>query len=274
MRKNPLKTTSGILMIPAFILLCVPFTAAQVSQPRVPLRSPGWHPKDASWTRKNWTGDEEPFQKLRREIETARDLGDTELRRLYRHYESLAQKDPKNAVLQYAWAYSLYSFNEKLPNANAAAAAASLEAVKSRTFESTRLRFLLESRYFNPLKFAEEFGELGERLLTQEPDSRILMIWTNHYLRYSKSEKKRDRALTIARELVKRYPKDWDMHARLADTYDSRWIRTHNPEDVQNAIKEYKEVLRLYPNHPKKDFIKGTRIPNLEKAITAASPQK
>jgi tetratricopeptide (TPR) repeat protein len=272
MQNKITKSNNGVLIILGLLLLCAPITVAQVSQPSVPLKNPGWYPKDASWTRQTWTGDEEPFLRLRKEIETARDSGDTELQRLYRRYESLAQKNPKDPISQYAWAYSLYSFKEKLPNRYAASAAAALEATNSQTFEFTRARFLLEARYFAPLKFAEELGELGERLLTREPDSRILMIWTNYYLRYSTSEKKRDHALKIARELVSRYPKDWDMHARLADTYDSEWIRTHNPEDARNAIKEYKEVLRLFPNHPKKAFLLRTRIPNLEKGIASAKP--
>jgi len=95
-----------------------------------------------------------------------------------------------------------------------------------------------------------------QKALKFKPDDIMIM----KLISLAKEKKERDSAMVKAQEAVKKDPKDWKAHSRLASLY----LHDKHGRFIDEAEEEYRETIRLNPEVPDAykqlaeiDFYKG-----------------
>ena len=181
-----------LLLLCTALIPCVCFAVDKLI-PHKPIEydKNDWRPTNSAWTKEQWTGDEKPFRELRKHIEAIAEAG--EIEPLYIRYEKEALLKPKDALAQYAWAYSMFLTRNKVlaPKGKEfrlsewSPVTTALEVVPSpKTYEFALVRFLVESLTFSPIEPADDFNDLAARFMQVEPKSQRIREYRLIYLGY------------------------------------------------------------------------------------------
>lgn len=200
--------------------------------------------KAAYWTLEPWTGDNSVYVRARHEIETS----EIPLRLLEAKYEPAARAESKLPIAQFRWGYALKkNLANELPSGDAGEKDAAVfysltQAIDPRTYDYTRLRYLVSIR-------SRDLVRLGERLLKQDPkDNPVKMHLAEDYAfdvgKYGNPVSKA-RALVICRQLLQENPKNPRYYAVLGNLYEMSYTQNHNAKDATAAIAADQKYINL-----------------------------
>lgn len=211
----------------------------------------------SEWASEPWTGDDTPYQNIERDTDKA--LASTwSVGNLLEQASVLAQQKPTDPQAQFQWSYMArqvvlaepksYDYGSSLRAISVVLA----HADSPKTYSYARLRFLLERQ--NPA-----LTEVGERLLQRDSNDVSVKYHLSQYysaLFSERSQLNRDhavdpqlkqRALTLAEQIIAANPSDPDYRTALAAVYVSSFADKKNPQDASNAIAAYQQYLKLAP---------------------------
>ena len=198
------------------------------------------------WAKENWSGDDKPYTKVRKEVGAlygTRKLNDAELNR----YKQASFADPENALLRFKWAYYAYCLALLQPDISIgsgklAGVSQAFRFNKSPgSYQYTRLRFLVLSYLTNS---GPELRALGTCLLKRDSkDVPVKYRQVTHLSGGSSTEAAL--GLKYAQELVQTQPNEPAMYALLAFAYQNRWWGTHSESDANAAIANYKRYMSM-----------------------------
>jgi len=211
----------------------------------------------SEWANEPWTGDDTPYQNIERDTDKA--LASTwSIGNLLEQASVLAQQQPTDPQAQFRWSYMArqvvlaqpksYDYGSSLQAISVVLA----HADSPKTYSYARLRFLLGRQ--NPA-----LTEVGERLLQRNPnDVSVKYHLSDDYsaLFSERSQLNRDhavdpqlkqRALTLAEQVIAANPSDPDYRRALAAVYVSSFADKKNPQDATNALAAYQQYLKMAP---------------------------
>lgn len=127
---------------------------------------------------------------------------------------------------------------------------------KEKNYEKAVSEFELASNYnpsdsrtyfsigaaYKAMDKTDEAISAWQKALKFKPDDLMIM----RLISLAKEKKERDSAMVKAQETVKKNPKDWKAHSRLASLY----LHDKHGRFIDEAEGEYKEVIRLNPTVP------------------------
>ena len=208
-----------------------------------------WSPNEWAWTSEKWTGDGQPYLRMRQEIDQLITNGqnpDT----LALQYKALASKDSSNSQSQFRWGYAAYKTAAKpgaLPSLKLDGVEFALRRAKEpRNYEYTRLHFLVVAR----LTPYHQLKELGTRLLRHNPKDDEVKFYLVSILDPGLYNTEKQQALKLAQELARSQPKRASTYSLIGETYLKVWIKSKSQGDADKSIAAYQQFLRLAPpNH-------------------------
>lgn len=201
------------------------------------------------WATEQWTGNEKPFIKMKREIDEAvskKGLTRTTLEQ----YRKEAQEKPRDPAAQFRWGYALLQapkagmdFGSRYWRAYTPVISALAKAPSPRSYEYAKLRFLLMTLEYQhaPLK------NIGERLLRRDPQDVMVKSYLVRYLASSDSPPERKRALTYAQGIVKTNPKWLGGYSALGFVYMQNLFLYGDLSSADKAVNAYQQYLKLIP---------------------------
>jgi tetratricopeptide (TPR) repeat protein len=127
---------------------------------------------------------------------------------------------------------------------------------KEKNYEKAASEFELASKYnpsdsrtyfsigaaYKAMDKTDEAISAWQKALKFKPDDLMIM----KLISLAKEKKERDSAMVKAQEAVKKDPKDWKAHSRLASLY----LHDKHGRFIDEAEAEYKEAIRLNPEVP------------------------
>ena len=127
---------------------------------------------------------------------------------------------------------------------------------KEKNYEKAASEFELASKYnpsdsrtyfsigaaYKAMDKIDEAISAWQKALKFKPDDLMIM----KLISLAKEKKERDSAMVKAQEAVKKDPKDWKAHSRLASLY----LHDKHGRFIDEAEAEYKEAIRLNPEVP------------------------
>jgi len=204
-----------------------------------------------SWRHETWTGDDKPYQNVRRTIDAAIAIGKSP-ERVVLQYEAEAGKNKKSSLEQFRWAYALWKIGlrgatseqrEADDNNNRGAFFALAKIASPNTYNYARLRYLVSYS-------SGEQTMLGERLLQrdasdQEVKAHLALDYTTPGLEPFNSKAK-TRGIELAKDLIQSEPKEPRNYAILAEVYyTAYYINGHHRQDASATIAALRKYLTL-----------------------------
>ncbi len=243
------KTTCALVSVSVLFLLAVGCSTQPATSPVKP-GSP-LSPPDTSWKKEAWSGSDQPYAAIRKEINKAgKGTGDLVLR-----YKSAAQKNPKDPVAAYRWGYAYYvaaTHNPSLLRSKTMQEVLEfLRAVPSpRSYEFARLRFLLEGNGDEPGAYLKE---VGKRLLARRSKDNQVKFTLVRLLNPGLYLEDRKLALAYGQDLMAAMPDKPNVYNLMGDIYMRIYVQTKDPSARDKAIAAYEKYLALAPpNFPRK----------------------
>lgn len=215
------------------------------------------------WTREQWTGNDEPYRRVRQEIDSAIKKGENPDAVLLR-YQEQALKRLSNTKAVFGWGYAAYRANA-LAHDGKSRIGYSLDALAQppspHSYEYDRLRFWMESQD----AAWYQLNGLGQRLLKREPNSYTIRYYVILNLTDSRDYVDRplsrviadmQKAIPLAQTLVAAHPKEPSAYSLLAQASYSLWRLTNNQSDGDRATSAWQQYLKMVPaNDPGRSFI-------------------
>lgn len=212
----------------------------------------GINPSSA-WAKEPWTGDDAPYQRIQQDDDASL-AEDQSVSSLLEQASVSARQNPTDPQAQFRWSYLAQQVILAQPpsydpdEANEAIGMVLARADYPKTYRYARLRFLVTRE-------EPDLTALGERLLQRDPnDAPVKYRLSEDYsaLFSERSQqthevdpKLKQRALSLAEQLIAANPSNFHYHGALAAVYASSWTDHKNPEDAVKAIAAYQEFLRL-----------------------------
>ena len=201
------------------------------------------------WSTGAWVGSEKPFRDIRNGILKRVATGE-DPNRLEKTYGEQARKYPFSPVDQFRWAYAAYVAATKVQpfdeNKVQPALTGMERAISPRTYEYTRLRFLLASRA-RLFEEREDLLVVGKRLWERQPKDREVLA-RYRYLLSASSYADRELGVKLSQQWVRDEPKSVSARANLGDAWRGLWFHTRKKEHRLAAIKVLKEQMEMSPN--------------------------
>ncbi len=215
----------------------------------------GW-----AWAAQPWTGDDKPYQQIRKNIYNEIASGQN-AEELLARYKAQAEAKPADPQAQFAWAYAalrLSAFPGRqdtkvdltgLPDALAG-------APYPRTYDYARIRFLAQAS----LRPMGQLEELGKRLAQRDPADVPVKFRLIQVLRQIPSPPENAQAVRLAEEFVKSDPQQLIYRATLANVYEDAFVDFGSKKSSgDKAIAAYQEYLRLAsPDDPNREGVERT----------------
>lgn len=198
-----------------------------------------------SWTSENWTGNDAEYRIIRADIEAQQSQGTLDLPTLEK-YKTLWEQDRNSPTELFRWAYA--SFRATQQNSPVAQKQMILpdafgEVPSPHAYEFSRLRFLVDAHYFPH----SQLQDLGERLLRHTADDYDVSYYLISCYKPWESTVEKEKALKLAQNLVRKNPTRPGPYSALGSVYFGLWFVNHHQQDGDDAIKAYREYLRIAP---------------------------
>jgi len=207
------------------------------------------------WTKDPLNGDDAPFKQIRTEID-AQIAKSKDKTALAQTYKNAALKTPKDAKVQFRWAYAAYlasnhwQVNVRKTHALCGIYAAMGIPENPQSFEYTRLRFFI-GRLDSIYSGRKEMNELGIRLLDkaskEDFDLRFFGINALGAIINTKDQKVLHRCLNLTLDLQKDYPQRVEPISMLGDVYSANFTITKEPIAADKAFQYYHQYLSKAP---------------------------
>ncbi len=213
----------------------------------------GWE-----WAAQPWIGNDQPYQKIRTEIDQAVASGQPP-DMMIATYKAKADAAPKDPQAVFGWAYTAWristwsdEYQQKyndftdLPDALA-------NAPFPHTYNYARLRFLIQAQ----VRAMPQLQELGERLVKQDAKDVDVKYQLIKVLKKISSLPEYQEALHLAQDLVKAYPKEPLYYQVLGNIYDDIYSGfSFKKSDGDKAIAAYQKQLELMrPNDDQRESV-------------------
>ncbi len=229
---------AGISLV---LIVAVVAAFAQVSSsPTQKLNSPRW-----SWISENWTDNDAEYRTIRADIEAQQSQGTLILPTIER-YKGLWEQNPNSPTALFRWAYASFRATQQNPpilQKQMILPDAFGKVPSPRTYEYSRLRFLVNAHYFPH----SQLQALGERLLRHTANDYDVSYYLIDCYRPWESTVEKEKALTLAQSLVRANPTRSGPYSALGGVYFGLWSVNHQQHDGDDAIKSYREYLSLAP---------------------------
>lgn len=204
-----------------------------------------------TWLNAPWTGNDQPYQRLRSDIDQAISQGVNPFDLLKQRQKEL-DKTPGNFQTQFAYyctAYQAVTWPKRADDRGFDVLLlgnlfiAILRAPHPHTYNYARLAFLCGQYNFN----APNRKAIGLRLVQRDPNDYDAKYYTASILVSSPLPSDHALALNYADNLVTNYPRLPSPHGLAAYVHYQSWLRTKNKQDATEAISQYQQYLRLVP---------------------------
>lgn len=204
-----------------------------------------------AWTSQAWTGDDQPYQRIRSEIDQAI-AQKKNPDRLMQQYGLLAQKNPADPQAQFRWGCAAFAAAMQ-PSVSDIEGTGKLIGPRSaldhapspKTYEYNRLRYLMAA-YSSPVPHLKA---LGDRLLRRDPTDDVVLFFQGGILNYSQLPADRQRARAYAENYLRRFPKKPGPYSLLASIHYRDAFLNHSSIDADKAITAYRRYLELEPSN-------------------------
>lgn len=236
---------SVILTLLQLVAFAAPPTPAQVAQARQDLQI------YYSWINAPWTDNDQPYQRIRLNIDQAISQGANPFVLVKQRQKEL-EKAPQDFQAQFAYYHTAYQAVTWPKRADDRGfdvlllgnlSTAIIRAPHPHTYNYVRLEFLCGQYNFNNPKLKA----VGLRLVHRDPNDYDVKYYTNNILVVSPSPADHAIALKYANDLVKNYPKMASPHAMAGYIHYQSWLRTKNKQEADEAVSQYQQYLRLAP---------------------------
>ena len=214
--------------------------------PATKFNQPVFLPLDWTWSKASWTAPDAPYLNIRREIDTALTKKRLTPSLLVKH-EQLARQNPKNALAQFRWGYTLLS----APKAGIKLKSSSfdlyqpiteaLQVAEDHSYQYARLRFLLLYGRFPYV----ELKDVGKRLLRRNQRDYSVKYYLTRLLSSSPKTEERALALRYAQELIRDNPKRASAYGALATVYEDRLFQLGDIKAADKGVASAKKYLSL-----------------------------
>ena len=199
------------------------------------------------WMEEKWNGDEAAYQKLRAVIEKNKREGKltSDVIERYRLLHEKKQTDPSAL---YQWSYASFEATQTNPpifQAQLVSPTTFEEAPSPHTYEYDRLRFLVWAHYSPHARFQS----IGERLLRHTPNDNDVRYYLIQCYEPEHSEQEKQKALTLAQNLIHSAPYRPGAYSALAGIYFRLWMVNHQTKDGNKAVSAYQEYLYIAPKN-------------------------
>ena len=209
----------------------------------------------SEWANEAWTGDDTPYQSIELEVDKSL-ITSWSISDLLQQASTQAQQKPVASKALFRWAYLARQVVRAQPKTYFSYPAIQMISVvlahgnSPKTYSYARLRFLVSDQ--NPA-----FTELGERLLQRDPNDNSVKYYLSidYSALFSKRSQRsrnhevdsqlKQRALTLAEQVIAASPADPDYRAALAAVYVASWDDKKNSQDAANGIAAYQKYLKL-----------------------------
>ncbi len=224
----------------ALFIFCSPDFGGVASNLGPQNNAPRWQ-----WMEEKWNSDEATYQKLR--TATEKDKREGKLTSdMIEGYRLLHEKKRKDPIALYQWGYASFEatqVNPPISQVQLVSPMAFEEAPSPHTYEYDRLRFLVWAHYSPHARFQT----VGERLLGHASNDNDVRYYLIQCYDPEHSEQEKQKAVTLARNLVRSAPRRPGSYSVLAGIYFRLWMVNHQAEDANRAVSAYQEYLRIAP---------------------------
>ena len=215
-----------------------------------------------TWLNAPWTDDDRPYARLRAKIEGSATDG-AKAYSLFQAYEAAVAHDPHNPQVQFA-DYDAAYMADVLPGGlhTVESLSGGPRAIELRdrvgdvfywagrdkpphTYNVARIVFLCSAYGFADPRLRD----LGLRLVKRDPNDYYVKYHTVVVLTASGPGEPADvtRALSLAQDLVRRYPDKPAVYGILGSVYYNRWTISKRPADAILATAEFQKYLQVAP---------------------------
>ena len=247
--------TWSVLALAPTPSVAAPPTPAQVAHARADRRT------YYAWVNAPWTGDDQPYQRIRDSVDRALAEGQKPPD-LLKQYQTAFVKAPRDYQAQFGYYYAAYEA-ATAPGANDNGIGLQIlgnlfiTLIKRQyphTYNYARLAFLCgQHNWIDP-----QMKPLALRLVRQDPSDYDVKFYTVYTLAASPAPADRALALTYAQDLIRRYPKKPSPYGLLASIHYQAWLRTRSPNEAAQAVAGYQQYLQLAaPNFKFREQAKG-----------------
>ena len=204
----------------------------------------------AAWFNSPWTGNDQPYQNIRSDIDQALAEGQKPAAVLQK-YRDVAQKQPNSPQAIFGYGYAVYKA-ETLPNGLSEAETfqdsckVSLMWMKvhgPHTYDYARLMFLHES-LSSP---TPDLIAVGKRLLARNPIDYEAEYGLATMASVSLNPTEHAQALVYQQDLARRFPNDPRQYRLLAEIYRADAARPHSEAEAAKSIAAYQQYLVSAP---------------------------
>ncbi len=201
-----------------------------------------WH-----WTNEEWVGNDTAYRSIRKVIDNdfSHDLLTSSSINTYNDLYKQRHNDPLSL---FRWAYASFQATQRnplIPQKNVIAPGAFKEAPSPQSYEYARLRFLVSAHYSPNF----HLQSIGERLLRHNYEDNDVKYYLIQCYRPWQSPLEKDKALTLANDMVRSEPNRPGSYSALGGIYFSSWIVNRRKEDADQAITAYQEYLHYAPTN-------------------------
>lgn len=227
--------------------------------------------KSWSWVSEPWTGNDQPFLKLKRQIDLASKT--QKPANLLPRYKAVARLKPNDVQAQYAWAYCALKATWAKPDNEAnllgGVRLALSQAKSPHSYEFDRVRFMEAAPYPSD----KRLRIMGDRLIKHNPKDWFLKQLQARVLLYVTGLEGADgpRAIQLMQDVVKAQPRKANVYATLGGVYSQHSYVTRDPKEMQKAIDAYRKYLSLTSKNDAWRSQAKLIIQNLERRRRAAS---
>ena len=206
-----------------------------------------------AWMNAPWTEDDSPYQAVRDTIERVLSSG-RKPADVVKQYQTGTTQRPSDPVAKFGYYYAA-DRAENVPNG-----ISNLEAWKADgDFNSSVEKHLLPHTYnYARLAFlrnAREVGDIhvigvGRRLLKQDPQDSSVEYALARVLTYSDTPSDFVQAVTLQKDLARRFPNSPKTAWLLGDIYYHTAYRSHSQADAERSVVAYQHALDVAPPTP------------------------
>lgn len=206
--------------------------------------------RDYAWFNVPWTGNDQPYQNIRSEIDQALAKGQKPASVLQK-YRTFAQQQPNSPQAIFGYGYAVYEA-ETLPKGlneaevfqdSCKVSELWMKVHGPHTYDYARLMFLHES-LSSP---TPDLIAVGKRLLARSPNDYEVEYGLATMASVSLKPTERAQALIYQQDLAQRFPNDPRQYRLLAEIYRGDAARTHSEAQAARSIAAYERYLALAP---------------------------
>ena len=223
-----------------------------------------------------WSGNNQPYRLIRIRVNHLLRAGEN-VEGLLSNAKKVALRNPNNSEAQFLWAYLAYQAKEvgvkralKIPDREGQQIAlltairqldgvreALAEVPSPHAYDYSRMRFLVGA---NTNQAGREIKPLGIRLLHHDPSDYAVESTLVRLLKPGLTAGDMTLGLTLAKDMIHRYPTLLEPHELFAGLYSKYWSNNgFHRADAEKAIAESRSYLALLPvNSPlRQDIVHG-----------------